>query len=264
MKESTLHSLLHKAEELKVVEFLQEVIGFVRDIKPLLENVNVSVADNLAKMPQATKKLSKVTEATEVATTEIMNTLDGVFDKTTKISNCISKITVKEEELIHKNEADTLITAINDDATSIMMALQVQDITSQQIAAVNHLLETMKVKLAGLIKNFDMGEIADIIQDNDTEVKTSHLHREIAFDPDAVDAISNKHDRQDIVNQIIDAHENNDLEKLSNMETKSSQDDIDALFAELNNSESNSFSENELDSNIEEFSQDDIDALFGK
>ncbi len=264
MKESTLHSLLHKAEELKVVEFLQEVIGFVRDIKPLLENVNVSVADNLAKMPQATKKLSKVTEATEVATTEIMNTLDGVFDKTSKISNCLDKITIKEEELIYKNEADNLINAINDDATSIMMALQVQDITSQQIAAVNHLLETMKAKLAGLIQNFNMGEISEIIQDNDPAVKTSHLHREIAFDPDAVDAISNKHDRQDIVNQIIEAHENNDFDKIADLESKSSQDDIDTLLAEFNSPESNSFSEHELDSSSEEFSQDDIDALFGK
>jgi large-conductance mechanosensitive channel len=75
MKEMDIQSLLKKAEELKalfvlgqrVIPFLEEIFKFFNEIKPLLDDINKSIVDNLQKMPKASKQLSKVTEATELA-----------------------------------------------------------------------------------------------------------------------------------------------------------------------------------------------------
>jgi chemotaxis regulatin CheY-phosphate phosphatase CheZ len=96
--------------------------------------------------------------------------------------------------------------SIKDDANSIMMALQVQDITSQQIAAVNHLLETIQGKLTAILSKFQHNGISDIaIEANAYQEKTNvtSLHRQVAFDPDAVDALTNRATRQDDVDQLI-------------------------------------------------------------
>ena len=263
MKESTIRRLLEKAEELRVVYFLEEVMEFVQEIKPVLANINSTVSENLTKMPVATKKLSKVTEATEVATTEILNIVDGLFIKTDGISKALSQIS-GDANKVHVDSANSLLDEINNDSSSIMMALQVQDITSQQIAAVNHLLETMRSKLISIVNNFEFEQIKELMADkNEGAVQTSTLHREIAFDPDAINAITEKKDRQEQVNRILDAAQSANLDDLV------TNDDIDALFSALeSNSDQSeelpqSFSEENETSADDQFSQDDIDALFG-
>ena len=299
MREIDLQKLLEKSEELEVISFLQEVIDFVREIKPVLEQVSSSLNDNIIKMPTATKKLSKVTEATEVATTEIMNIIDNVFDRTSKIPVTLNKYIadrkveneniasfldsiyngiIKGDNLADKAIeiqaiADRVRSGINheidlygkqlmdvhnytsDRLNDIVMSLQVQDITAQQIAAVNSLLETIQARLTKLLLNFKTSEIRQLLEDNDDGVNVSVLHRPIAFDPDAVNAILTKEDRQANVDHMVGMAAEGRINEID-LSDKASTDNIDAMFAFSVDSVSSGSDE-------EEISADDIDALFG-
>lgn len=259
MKEKDILNLLSKAEELKVIQFLEEVINFVRDIKPQLNAVNASIADNVVRMPSASKKLAKVTEATEVATNEIMNTLDTIFSKTDKLSKNLDIIDSSKTEIV--NDSKNILDDINNDANNIMMALQVQDITSQQIAAVNHILTNVQSKLAEILSSFEMSSIKELIEEYRQEqgIQTSVLHREIAFDPHAVDSIAKKEHRQGDVDDLISKIQAG--ETIDTTEESADDDDIDALLAQFGEVGA-SFADSTNTAN-EEFSQDDIDALFG-
>lgn len=261
MKIQKLENLLSKAEELNVIEFLQEVISFVKDISPILENMNVSLRENLKKMPDATKKLTKVTEATEFATTEIMNLIDGLFSKVDKITKN-NKTQPSSESTANSQE---LLDTMNDDLNNIMMALQVQDITAQQIAAVNQLLSVIQTRLAKILTNFDTAAISELLSDGDENKNVVTMHRKIAFDPNAIDAYMNQHSRQDQIDKFMEMANNGTLDQ-----KKLSSDDIDALFAgadpdmvDIDEMAKREVSDKTPDlSAIDPFSQNDIDSLF--
>lgn len=350
MKDMDIQLLLQKASELKalfvlgqrVIPFLEEIFIFVNDIKPLLEDINHSIEENLKKMPNASKQLSKVTEATEMATTEIMDIVDGLVYKADIITSNLKKMQelnkagkdnpVQILEVIYKalqSDVDTneileqlssaiknlkggadkefndvfgstneLLDSIKMDSSSIMMSLQVQDITSQQIAAVNHLLETVQNKLGQILERFQSSDIGELVKDKDDHFERTNvtkLHRNIAFDPEAVDSIANKDTRQGEVDKLINSQNEeesagstqqesiNDTEPEAQANSDDAADlDIDALFSNVNMDDSptqdNSVPENvtenqeenkpapkdtKVEDSFENFSQDDIDALFG-
>ena len=338
MNQKDITVLLKKSDELRalfmlgqrILPFLEEIFVFVSEIEPVLTEINSSIKDNLKKMPKASKQLSKVTEATELATNEIMDILDGLTYKSDIIALNLKKIKEinrtsinKPIEIIKliragisqdsnlknglpeidslisilendtKNEIDDIVNktseitnSILNDSSSIMISLQVQDITSQQIAAVNSLLETVQGKLSNILNHFQSSDL-EFMPKEDTHDRTSSgvskLHRQIAFDPDAVDSYSKTNNRQKNVDDYVEEHLNS---KQVNDDEPASQDDIDALFQQMNhqdsvadtikekninleqnsninkiNSEKAAIVEDESDS---EFSQDDIDAIFGK
>jgi len=349
MKSTEINALLKKADELralfilgqKVIPFLEEIFVFVSEIQPLLDEINNSITENLRRMPSASKQLSKVTEATELATTEIMDLVDGILfnldtitsniDKVNKITDLQSQKSIETLEVLYQainngvdvtqllpdlrtaidnlgnninHEKDVtifntkeIIKSIQLDSSSIMMSLQVQDITSQQIAAVNKLLETLQTKLESILKHFkntDLGEM--IVPEYENEIidtiRVSKLHREIAFDPHAVDSILNKGFKQNEVDEYIRQSKEDSLKASNNEPT--TQDDIDKLFenhnvvdnpvfdsesyVETNENQTNVsknskddfvsvddiVKENGLDNveDFEAFSQDDIDKIF--
>ncbi len=293
MKELDIQGLIKKAEELRalfilgqrVVPFLEELFSFVGEIQPLLEEINTSIKDNLSKMPNLSKQLSKVTEATELATNEILDIVDGVFYKldilnsnlieiekqNNSLKNIYSELkklieeninnSLSFEELIKKlqslqvqvynfialesyiNSMKEMIENIRNDSTSIMLSLQVQDITSQQIAAVNHLLNTVQSKLNSLLNKFQPGEIGKMTNNFSETTNVSELHRVIAFDPDAVDSLSGNSARQDEIDKLFEQKviDENWNEKIieknltenqvqQDSDEKISQSDIDLLF----------------------------------
>lgn len=288
-KELDIKVLLQKSEELKalfvlgqrVIPFLEEIFLFIQDTSPLIQEISVSIKDNLKKMPKASKQLSKVTEATEMATNEIMDTVDGVMYKSGIISTNLSLIKeigsksdfAENEDFVRAiSNSDEVLKSIKNDAQNIMMSLQVQDITSQQIAAVNNLLETLQVKLGSITDRLKNTEFSTLIQTGPSETttvletKTSTLHRTIAFDPDAVDALSKNTARQQDVDDLLKQMETSP-ESIMNM-TDSAGDteneefdanDIDALFASSNGGGQTTTPSADMD---EEIDPDDIDALF--
>ncbi len=312
MKQIDLNSMLKKIDDYQLIPFLEEMVNFVRDIKPTLESINVAIAENIKKMPNATQKLSQVTQATENATTEIMNVIDTFFIKLDNAQKILTEFIDKRKsqrdffiDLLEKiqpvvagnselsagieegikqanqiynddiqkyyDELLGYIDAINMDSTNIMMSLQVQDITSQQIAAVNHLLGTIQGKLGVILQRFKATELSSILNSDDDKVEegknVSHLHREIAFDPDAVKAISNKENRQNDVDDLISKVESGQVteEDLQEDDQESMDiDDIDALFGNTNTADESTFSPDASDEeDPSDMSQDDIDALFG-
>lgn len=316
MKEMDISLLLKKAEELRalfvlgqrVIPFLEEIFLFVNEIKPLLDEINTSIKDNLKKMPNASKQLSKVTEATERSTTEIMDIVDGLFYKSDIISSDINKLAemnnvnksnpIKIIELISKametditsqdlvsqltneiqnfknskdsefgeivSKTNTVLSSIKDDSNSIMMSLQVQDITSQQIAAVNHLLQTVQGKLSLIMdkfKNSDIGELvgSSVPSSHVEGTNISKLHRDIAFDPDAVESITHRETRQGDVDDMINSFSNGTHQQTESIVDNgpASQDDIDSMFSMMNAPAP------EVQSNDNNpASQDDIDSMF--
>ncbi len=323
MKEMDITDVLKKAEELRalfilgqrVIPFLEEIFMFVNEIKPLLDEINMSIEENLKKMPNASKQLTKVSEATETATTEIMDIVDGLSYKVDIISSNIKKIGsaptkvanhFKILELIYKaiqddvdvndvlpeisntieelkgdknsvmpdkNSQDVLehtegiLQSIKDDSMSIMISLQVQDITSQQIAAVNHLLETIQNKLEKILKKFQSSDINQLVTKAPNikeKTNVAKMHRNIAFDPDAIDSITSKETRQNDVDDLIKMHLNGNIDDVAN-------DEINEVLNEKDNTKKDDdipedISEKVLNipEDIEQFSQDDIDAIFGK
>ena len=238
MKDIDFDGLLRKAEELRaifvlgqrLIPFVEDVLRFVNDIKPLLDDINSSIEENMNKTQKASRQLSKVTEATETATTEIIAIINGLIYKSGVISSNMKRLneldstkydsTLKILEDIHTavtekkdvnkhvsqlsdaieklktvdrseynelfDSTGKLLNNINDDSSSIMTSLQVQDITSQQIAAVNYLLETIHDKLGNILMKFQPSEVSLLVRKEKADDSTiiSTLHRPIAFNPE--------------------------------------------------------------------------------
>ena len=245
--------------EQKLVPFIEEIFKFVNDVKPLLDEINVSIRDNMDKMPNATRQLSKVTEANENATNEIMDMVDGIMDKAFKIDtnmqrmNAINQNTrifpktilkvlaeistgnFGKDEILSKikseiqvcedenQEFDDLVNInkdlsqkISDESNAIMMALQVQDITAQQIAAVSFLMQNVNSRFSVFLENFDKLEVADVVPVAKKPVEIvenpniTQLHRTIAFDPDAIDTMT-KVSQQGDIDDLIASFDPNSL-----------------------------------------------------
>lgn len=268
MAELNINSFLQKSEELKtlfelgqkVIPFLEELLIFTKDVYPSIEEINNSIEENLKKMPNASKQLSKVTEANELATTQIMNMIDNILEESDKVQSILKNI--KESESLNQNEKNNLFNSshstienIKNEANSIMIALQVQDITAQQIAAVNHLLDTIQNKFIGIINKFNSNDLSsqEHLEVLSEITNKNNLDRHLAFDPNAIDSMTDNGKRQEIVDDFIQSHENT-----SSSDTPS-QDDIDALF---NSSQDSSEEISRKDESSEPVAQDDIDALF--
>lgn len=315
MQEKDINLLLQKAEELKalfvlgqrVIPFLEEIFIFIREIQPLFDQINVSIQENLKKIPGAGEQLSKVTEANEMATNEIMDTVDGVIFKADIIEKNFGKVNdehaksltnaIKLLEIIYKgieknsnlqailpqlassinalkgnsneelnsiikNNKD-VINGIRNDASSIMISLQVQDITAQQLAAVNHMLFTIQDKLGGILQHFQSTDLTSIPGNDNPFNETmniSKLHRDIAFDPIAVDALAKDGNRQENVDDLINAHLSGDFDINSNSDDE--EVDIDALFGAANNTETEANNESEVNDVADDDEEFDIDAMF--
>ncbi len=227
MHVQNLNGISNKINELKalfifgqrVLPFLEELFQFVQEVIPLLDEINASIKESTSKMPRASSQLNKVTQATELATTEILDTIDSILFKLGTVKSGRQKeldlinramrldtrmIRILRKELGHSHpellgqinamhkEKRALLKAslqedsrladvlneIHDKTSNILMSLQVQDITAQQIAAVNHLIESIEEHLEKLICRFKNGQ--NVFAEDDVAGK----HK--AFNPDAI------------------------------------------------------------------------------
>lgn len=212
---NNLSEMVYKLNEMKsvfkygekLVQIIQSIVEFMNDTVPLLENINNSISESTLKIPKASKQLQKVSNATEIATTEILDTVD-------EIGSDLSIALLKVNELQDKNslpeyaELINILNNLNEKVFRITMSLQVQDITAQQLATVNHLMDSVQDKLTGILSDFENVSGKEIVEES-TEV--------VSFDPEA--SYTNKKNEQDQANQIIQSHY-----------SSASQDEIDKLF----------------------------------
>lgn len=222
----------------KIIPIIQSLIDFMKDTVPMLENINTSISDSANKIPKAQNQIHDVTSATEMATIEIMDIVDVISNDISKIEEEINSLISREEkkkELITKlkimlggnkegieildeldkensifNQLSQILATVQKtkgDAYNITIALQVQDITTQQLAAVNHLITSVQQRLSNLVLEIDTNDIevkdkpAIVIPDEET------FNAEAKYDKDA--------SRQKLADELLN---------------KTSQDEIDKLF----------------------------------
>ncbi len=230
----------------KIIPIIQNLVDFMQDTIPLLESINHSIADSTSKIPKASHQISNVTHATEMATTEILDLVDVISTEVGKIEETLKKefnSSDNGKDLLDKlaaatsgnEEAQSLIKElykivenhtvpqnvfeaiekIKDDAYNITVSLQVQDITAQQLAAVNHLIESVQQKLSELIVEIQVAEVHDKNGKSDSmEIEAPNT---AAFNPNA--RYKNNGESQKIADELIE------------IKTYTSQEEIDKLFS---------------------------------
>ncbi|MGE5400384.1 MAG: protein phosphatase CheZ [Ignavibacteriales bacterium] len=256
MKNLNMSQLFDKLDDVKslfqygqkIVPVLQSLVDFMQETVPLLENINHSIADSTSKIPKAADQINNVTNATELATTEILDLVDVISNNLSSIENRLKSMINTEskkieiisrlkESLKNNPEAENLLNEylaiepfekeiseivrifpqLQNDTINITLSLQVQDITSQQLAAVNHLIESVQEKLASLIQDIDDTQINDLEAPSESSMGIS-APEGATFDPNAS---YNRFDgRQDMVDAVINTENQ-----------KASQDEIDKLFS---------------------------------
>jgi chemotaxis regulatin CheY-phosphate phosphatase CheZ len=228
----------------KIIPTLQGLVEFMGEIIPLLQSVNNSITESTSQMPKASNHISDVTNATELATTEILDTVDSALNTIEELKRKIEEQkTIEEnkesiiselkkavagntdaEELLKKydecnhsfeiiNSITESLNSISENLFNITISLQVQDITSQQLAAVNHLIKSVQSKLAALMEDIDHTELKkDLPKIEFYEPRDGNFNPGAKYDKSTED--------QDLADSLIEDHKN-----------KASQDEIDKLFS---------------------------------
>ncbi len=187
-KLNDLKSLFRFGE--KIVPIIQSLVEFMKDIIPLLDTINTSIADSTSKMPIASNQINDVTNATEMATTQILDLVDEISNELEAIETALIGEKERQENIEQlalslfaalegnpdlqeklsklleltkdRRIIETvipLIEAIREDSYKITMALQVQDITAQQLAAVNHLISSVHGKLSMIVADIEKSDL---------------------------------------------------------------------------------------------------------
>lgn len=86
-KLSDLKYVFHFGE--KLIPIIQSIIEFMRDVVPLLENINQSITDSTNDIPKASHQINNVTSATELATTEILDLVDSISGSLTNMERML-------------------------------------------------------------------------------------------------------------------------------------------------------------------------------
>jgi chemotaxis regulatin CheY-phosphate phosphatase CheZ len=215
----------------------------MKETVPLLEDINTSIADSTSKIPRAKDQIDNISSATELATTEILDIADSISNDLDKIKQefkLLEQKEIKRQEIwcgiknLLKNEKNAqelikeyeqldnflplvknfgkVFDKINNDVYNITLSLQVQDITSQQLAAVNHLIESVRQRLSSLIIHLDETELNNI---DSVQIDSNN---DSAFNPEA--KYTKSQENQDLADILVNQSLN-----------KTSQDEIDKLFS---------------------------------
>ena len=123
-----------------------EITGALGGIRLSRETIQVHAVDRIRRTHA---KLAEVSSATESATTELLNGLDralGIIDRLEQHGN---------GEALRLDDGRTAHQAIRDEVNGLFNVLQFQDITSQQLNAVNDLLVDVEQRLVAVALLFD-------------------------------------------------------------------------------------------------------------
>ncbi len=225
----------------KMIPVVEGFVLFISDFLPFVEQVSGSIEDTRSKIPEAFNQINKVTNATELAMTEVLDKIDEINDQLISVNECMDELIERKvvtSELVeslrmHLNdseEANALLDKIAENVDTgltlelvknkirevtagtdqITMSLQVQDITAQQLAAVNHLIVSVQHNLKTLLNTVDskgLGTDKNIQMDKLPDI---HFDAKADYNPNS--------NQQSDVDSII-------------KKEKASQEEIDKLFS---------------------------------
>jgi len=159
---------------------IARLVCFIEETVLLLSKIYDDIHQSANMIPTATEKLDKVTSATELAATEVMDIVDNVISRLNTMTTLADEI----DEMLDKGFEAKIVrektTAIHseiensqNDLFLILNALQFQDITTQQIKSIASTIDTVHKKLGDFIRGSE---------DDGMEFSSDQF---AAFDPNA-------------------------------------------------------------------------------
>ncbi|RLD16404.1 hypothetical protein DRI50_01965 [candidate division KSB1 bacterium] len=127
----------------QTLPLVHDLIGFIKDIIPLMLEINAFMRDGSQKIPSASNNLQFVSKTTEMATHEILDQLELVTQKVNEIKEELNKEGNSEKILKH-------IESLEKKTSDIFLSFQFQDITNQQLEYVNRILQAIYQKFIEL------------------------------------------------------------------------------------------------------------------
>ena len=187
-KASKQLSKVNQETESATVEILNVLEGMsarISDAEAQLERLKGIIQNSKASAKRIAERLLAGTpQASDYSAAEltalVVNELISGIDS--------SEVIPAIEKVLHKTKEDSM---------NIAMALQVQDIASQQIASVAHTIESVESQLVRALSRFENGDAGNIAKDNADEAPPPSL----TFDVNA--QYTPSEERQDIADEIV-------------------------------------------------------------
>ena len=136
----------------------ESVITALQKVIILLDRIKNAIEESSQKIPNASVQLNTVTQATELATVEILDVLDLMGTKIHILENGMKefdKIGISEKQVLLLTGIKQTLSELKENTSNITVALQVQDITAQKIGAANHLIESVRKELLNELNYFE-------------------------------------------------------------------------------------------------------------
>jgi chemotaxis regulatin CheY-phosphate phosphatase CheZ len=136
----------------------ESVITALQKVITLLDRIKNAIEESSRKIPNAAFQLNGVTQATELATVEILDVLDVMGTKIHMVENGMKEFDqagISEKQVLMLTGIKQTLAELKENTSNITVALQVQDITAQKIGAANHLIESVRKELLNELNFFE-------------------------------------------------------------------------------------------------------------
>jgi len=154
----------------------ESVITALQKVITLLDRIKNAIEESSSKIPHASIQLNTVTQATELATVEILDVLDDMGTKIHILENGMKEFDqagISEKQQLLLTGIKQTLAELKENTSNITVALQVQDITAQKIGAANHLIESVRKELLNELNFFETAK-----------QKTNNARRQVAVEID--------------------------------------------------------------------------------
>jgi|GEM_PF-3857224 chemotaxis regulatin CheY-phosphate phosphatase CheZ len=217
----------------RITPFVEDLVEFVYDVGPMLLNASKALRETSLKMPKASRQLDDVTHATEVATTQVLDRVDDILHHLEVLRSAVdewsrtrrslararrrarrlarqfpenpalqeeleeiaSELTRAAGSLRQWRNLDRVIESSQECSYEIMSALQVQDITAQQLAAARDLIDKVHTRIEELLR-----QLGDEEEEGEDRTQTRR-----SYDPDAKFDFSISTMRQEHVDRLLES-----------------------------------------------------------
>jgi chromosome segregation ATPase len=179
------------------------------------------------------------------------------------------KRAVREGWTAQVEESQEALSAIRRKMNQIMMSLQVQDITEQQLTSVNHLIETVRTRIDTLLDDLGTGNVSKADMPSGEPSRTATFNEKARYDTSDEQQQMADDTVADMQNEAspgaTDEPDRPASEGQSSQDPAASQSDIDQMFDNQGSSsdaETGGSANGEASQGGEMASQEDIDELF--
>jgi len=162
------------------LEQTENIISALQKVITLLDRIKNAIEESTSKIPRASIQLNTITQATEVATVEILDVLEQMETKIHMVENGLKELendNLSEKQYLLLTGIKQTITELKESTINISVTLQVQDITSQKIRAANHLIESVRKELLKELNYFETKKKSDCETNKSNETENEeHSH----------------------------------------------------------------------------------------